>query len=47
LDYGCGGQPYRALFEPVVDQYIAADVTIYQDKKVDVPACAERARAIA
>ena len=36
LDYGCGGQPYRALFEPVVDQYIAADVTIYRDKKVDV-----------
>lgn len=26
LDYGCGGQPYRSLFETRVDKYIGADV---------------------
>lgn len=26
LDYGCGGQPYRSLFESRVDKYIGADV---------------------
>lgn len=26
LDYGCGGQPYRTLFESRVDKYIGADV---------------------
>ena len=36
LDYGCGGQPYRALFEPAVDAYVAADVANYCEGKVDV-----------
>lgn len=26
LDYGCGGQPYRTLYETRVSQYIGADV---------------------
>lgn len=26
VDFGCGGQPYRALFEPHVARYIGADV---------------------
>lgn len=26
LDYGCGGQPYRAVFEPYITNYIGADV---------------------
>lgn len=29
LDYGSGGQPYRALFEPVVEVYVTADVAAY------------------
>lgn len=27
LDYGCGGQPYKLVFEPYVTKYIGADVT--------------------
>jgi SAM-dependent methyltransferase len=27
LDYGCGGQPYRTLFQSRVTEYIGADVT--------------------
>jgi SAM-dependent methyltransferase len=26
LDYGCGGQPYRSLFETRISEYIGADV---------------------
>lgn len=26
LDYGCGGQPYRELLEPLCDRYLGADV---------------------
>lgn len=26
LDFGCGGQPYRCVFEPYISQYIGADV---------------------
>ena len=26
LDYGCGGQPYKAVFEPYITKYIGADV---------------------
>lgn len=36
LDYGCGGQPYRAVFEPAVEAYVAADVAPYADTKLDV-----------
>jgi SAM-dependent methyltransferase len=36
LDYGCGGQPYRAIFEPIVKSYVAADIAAYGDKKLDV-----------
>ena len=36
LDYGCGGQPYRALFEAAVESYATADVAAYAGKPVDV-----------
>lgn len=26
LDFGCGGQPYRRIFEPYISRYIGADV---------------------
>lgn len=26
LDYGCGGQPYKLIFEPYITKYIGADV---------------------
>lgn len=36
LDYGSGGQPYRALFEPVVEAYVTADVAAYGSLVPDV-----------
>ena len=36
LDYGSGGQPYRALFESKVQSYIAADVQSTPGRQVDV-----------
>jgi SAM-dependent methyltransferase len=36
LDYGSGGQPYRALFESKVGRYIAADVQSTPGRQVDV-----------
>lgn len=29
LDYGSGGQPYRSLFEPLINAYVTADVAVY------------------
>lgn len=36
LDYGCGGQPYRSLFETRVSQYIGADVEAAIGIKLDL-----------
>jgi SAM-dependent methyltransferase len=36
LDYGCGGQPYRALFEPYIERYIGADVVAARGVKLDL-----------
>lgn len=36
LDFGCGGQPYRALFEPLVSRYIGADVAPAAGVALDV-----------
>ncbi|MBL8629476.1 MAG: class I SAM-dependent methyltransferase [Rhodospirillaceae bacterium] len=36
LDYGSGGQPYRALFETKVEKYLAADVQATPGRTVDV-----------
>lgn len=36
LDYGCGGQPYRALFEPNITKYIGADVAAAAGTKIDI-----------
>ncbi|MGY3576851.1 methyltransferase domain-containing protein [Bradyrhizobium sp. USDA 4504] len=36
LDFGCGGQPYRALLEPRVTEYVTADVTRYGERKIDL-----------
>lgn len=36
LDYGCGGQPYRALFEPKITKYIDADVAAAAGTKIDI-----------
>lgn len=36
LDYGSGGQPYRALFEPIVGTYVTADVATYGTLAPDV-----------
>ena len=36
LDYGCGGQPYRSLFETRVNQYIGADVEAAIGIKLDL-----------
>jgi len=35
LDFGCGGQPYRSLFEPQVEQYIGADVSAAAGVQLD------------
>jgi len=36
LDYGAGGQPYRALFETKVTRYVAADVAPTPGRALDV-----------
>jgi SAM-dependent methyltransferase len=36
LDYGCGGQTYRKLFEPKVTRYIGADVATAANTKLDI-----------
>src|ERR1700730_15810638 len=36
LDYGCGGQTYRKLFETKVEKYIGADVAIAADTELDI-----------
>jgi SAM-dependent methyltransferase len=36
LDYGCGGQPYRALFTPYIERYIGADVAAATGIKLDL-----------
>jgi len=36
LDYGCGGQPYRALFSRYVTQYLGADIASADGVKLDV-----------
>jgi len=36
LDFGCGGQPYRTLFEPCVTQYLAADVAAAAGVRLDI-----------
>ena len=36
LDYGSGGQPYRALFETKVEKYLAADVQATPGRILDV-----------
>ncbi len=36
LDYGCGGQPYRALFAPCIERYIGADVAAAAGVKLDL-----------
>jgi len=36
LDYGSGGQPYRALFETKVQEYLAADVQATPGRTLDV-----------
>ena len=36
LDYGCGGQPYRELFETPISKYIGADVEAALDIDLDL-----------
>ena len=36
LDYGCGGMPYRSLFQAVVDRYVGADVSSARGTSPDV-----------
>lgn len=36
LDYGCGGQPYRSLFETGISKYIGADVEANFDIDLDL-----------
>jgi SAM-dependent methyltransferase len=36
LDYGCGGQPYKAIFEPHITKYIGADVTAANGVALDI-----------
>jgi SAM-dependent methyltransferase len=36
LDYGCGGQPYKAIFEPYITKYIGADVATANGILLDV-----------
>lgn len=36
VDYGCGGQPYRAIFEQHVDEYLGADVASAHNVKLDI-----------
>jgi hypothetical protein len=36
LDFGCGGQPYRALFSSRISRYIGADVAAAKDTRLDL-----------
>lgn len=36
LDFGCGGQPYRQVFQPYITRYIGADVTAGTGVTLDV-----------
>lgn len=36
LDYGCGGQPYRALVSRYVTEYLGADVAPAKDVQLDI-----------
>jgi|LGVF01.1.fsa_nt_gb SAM-dependent methyltransferase len=36
LDYGCGGQPYKALFSSKVSKYIGADVVTAKGIELDI-----------
>lgn len=36
LDYGCGGQPYKSVFEPFITQYIGADVVAARGVVLDI-----------
>ncbi|MDE1997953.1 MAG: class I SAM-dependent methyltransferase [Burkholderiales bacterium] len=36
LDYGCGGQPYRSVFQPYITKYIGADVTAASGVTLDI-----------
>jgi SAM-dependent methyltransferase len=36
FDYGCGGQPYRALFAPYIERYIGADVVAAPGIELDL-----------
>lgn len=36
LDYGCGGQPYKAIFEPYITKYIGADVAAASGVMLDI-----------
>lgn len=36
LDYGCGGQPYRALFGEKITRYIGADIAAAAGVKLDI-----------
>ena len=36
LDYGCGGQPYKLIFEPYITKYIGADVATARQVVLDL-----------
>lgn len=36
LDYGCGGQPYKLVFEPYITRYIGADVAAAKGVVLDI-----------
>jgi SAM-dependent methyltransferase len=36
LDFGCGGQPYKAIFEPYITKYIGADVVAANGVVLDI-----------
>ena len=36
LDFGCGGQPYRQVFEPYIARYVGADVVAAAGVTLDV-----------
>lgn len=42
LDVGCGGQPYRALFQPHVERYVGVDTPASVRSRVDAAAVASQ-----
>lgn len=36
LDFGCGGQPYKAMFSTRITRYIGADVAASRDVRLDI-----------